>query len=584
MTFSLNALCASKGVAIGKLYIVDPAQLEVSEFRLDESSIEAEVKRFHNAIRKARKQLKEIRSRIPESATDEIASFIDTHLLMLQDSAITRAPAQLIRERACNAEWALKLQRDELVSIFNEMEDPYLRTRRDDVDHVVMRIQRILLHLETGREKREDVSLNGYIALADDLTAADIVLLHHQGIAGFITEYGGTTSHTAILARSLRLPAIVGLHQARSLLHDEDEVIIDGRGGLLLVDPDKRITRHYTRLRREITRHHAARKKLTGKSAKTRNGVEITLHANIELPEDVKEVRKVKAEGVGLLRTEFLFMNRDELPSEEEQFKAYSAVVKAMKGSPVTIRTLDIGADKPLRTKETGYHCANPALGMRAIRMCLANLNMFRPQLRAILRASAFGQVRMMVPMLSSMHELNQVSNILDEEKQALQEQGIKFDEKMPVGAMIEVPAAALCADAFARHLDFLSIGTNDLIQYVIAADRVDDEVNYLYDPLHPAVLKLIQMSLDAARKAQIPVSMCGDMAADAQFTRLLLGMGLREFSVPPNALLEIKQIINDSDTDFLGPWIHRIIRTHDVRQQFDMVQEMNGFRETVIQ
>jgi phosphotransferase system enzyme I (PtsI) len=581
MTFALQGICAAKGIAIGGIYIVDRGQVEVSEYALEPTEVESEVQRFERAVGQAREDLSAVRQRIPPGTPAEIASFLDAHLLMLEDSALTRAPLDVIRELRCNAEWALKVQRDTLVSVFEEMDDPYLRTRKDDVDHVVGRIQRILLRHEGVRHESADGSLAGAVVLAHDLTPADTVLLQQQGIRGFIVEYGGPTSHTAILARSLRIPALVGVHQARLYLRDNDRVIIDGRAGVVLVDPDARIVRHYQRRRRDIERHRAARLKLVDMPARTSDGVDVTLQANIELPEDVQAARRVNASGVGLYRTEYLFMNRDAVPDESEQVEAYASVVRSMRGLPVTIRTLDVGADKAVPQGLTGSPAPNPALGLRAIRLCLREPALFRPQIRAILRASAFGPVRLMVPMLSGLVELAQVLQIIAECQRELTEEGLRFDPHTPIGAMIEVPAAAVCADLFAREVDFLSIGTNDLIQYTLAIDRTDDEVNYLFDPLNPAVIRLIQNTLQAGRKGGVPVAMCGEMAGNPRYTRLLLGLGLREFSVPPNALLEIKQIISTSDTAELAPMVRRMMRTTDQRLRASIFDAVNNARSS---
>ncbi len=578
MTIALQGICASKGVAIGRLYIVERGQLDVNEYLLAVQDVEPEVSRFLGAVRKAREELRAIRERIPKNTSADIAAFIDTHLLMLEDSALTNAPAQLVRERRCNAEWALKLQRDALISVFQEMDDPYLRTRKNDVEHVVARIQRILLRQENPYHEKPDSRLTGQVVLADDLTPADTVLLLNQGIAGFITEYGGPTSHTAILGRSLRIPAVVGLHQARFYLRDGDMVVVDGRAGVVLADPDKRTIEFYRDRQRHIEDHHALRAKLRGAPTRTVDGQKISLLANIELPEDVEAVNDVGAEGVGLYRTEFLFMNRDEMPDEEEQYEAYAHVVEALKGAPVTIRTLDIGGDKTIDGGSYGSSwCSNPALGLRAVRLCLKEPSLFRPQLRAILRATWHGPVRLLVPMLSNIQEVIQVLRLVEECRRSLKRDGLLFAADMPVGAMIEVPAAALCAEQFASYLDFLSIGTNDLIQYTIATDRVDDEVNYLYDPLHPAVLRLVQMTIKAGESARIPVSMCGEMAANVLYTRLLLGMGLREFSVPPNVLLEVKQVINNGDMAGLAKRVKRVLRTSDGAKRAAAIESMNA-------
>ncbi|MDZ7751954.1 MAG: phosphoenolpyruvate--protein phosphotransferase [Gammaproteobacteria bacterium] len=550
MSVLLRGICAAKGVAMGHLYVADRSQLEVTEYALAPQQVEAEVARLFAGVESARRQLQEVKRRIPTDTSADIASFIDTHLLMLQDSALTTVPAQIIRERACNAEWALKVQRDDLVRVFEAMDDGYLRTRKDDVEHVVARIQHALLGKSAGDPVAEEDALAGHVVLARDLSPAELVLLNHQGVVGIITEFGGPTSHSAILARSLRLPSVVGLHQAHTYLKDGDTVIVDGREGVVVVDADARITNYYQGLKESIYTHHKQRERLRDKPVVTRDGHAIRLHANIELPEDVVAVRQVNAAGVGLYRTEFLFMNRATPPDEEEQVEAYASVVLALDGAPVTIRTLDVGADKSCDSVRGGSEsvCINPALGLRAVRLCLRETGVFLTQLRAILRAAALGEVRLMVPMVSTVAEVRQVRQLVEMAHQSLVQDGLEHAAAVPLGVMVEVPGTALAADLFAPHLDFLSIGTNDLIQYTLAIDRLDDEVNYLYDPLHPAVLRLVDIILQAGAAAGIPVSMCGEMAGNSSYTRLLLGLGLREFSVPPNALLEIKQAINESD------------------------------------
>ena len=517
-----------------------------------------------------------MKSRIPEGTPREIAAFIDTHLLMLEDEAISRAPIAYIREMRCNAEWALKLECDALVSVFDAMDDPYLRTRKDDVEHVVNRVQ---IHL---RGERRTVpppadAEAGRIIYADDLTPADTVLMQHQGVAGFMTEFGGPNSHTAILARSLNIPAVVGLHRSAALLRDGDEVVLDGRQGIVIVSPVELVKRFYERRRREIERIRGARRRLRTTPTVTADGEPVVLQANVELPGESAGAVRDGAAGVGLYRTEFLFMNRVDPPDEQEQYEAYAEVVAALKGAPATIRTLDLGADKQVDgTRPDAPVTSNPALGLRAVRLCLKEQGLFRPQIRAILRASASGPVRMMIPMLANTTELDQVLRIVRESKRELDARGEGYDASMPVGAMIEVPAAAICADIFARRLDFLSIGTNDLIQYTIAIDRVDDEVSYLYDPLHPAVLRLVAITIAAGRKAGIPVAMCGEMAGDARYTKLLLGMGLREFSVHPNALLEVKQIIGETRVIPARKFTQRILRSAHAATRHALVEELN--------
>ena len=576
MTFTIHGISASKGVAIGRVRAVDRGRSEVVERRLDPSRIEAEVERFGRAVDAARLELRAVKSRIPEGTPREIAAFIDTHLLMLEDEAISSAPIAYIREMRCNAEWALKLECDALVAVFDTMDDPYLRTRKDDVEHVVNRVQ---IHLRGERRTGPppDDADAGRIVYADDLTPADTVLMQHQGVAGFMTEFGGPNSHTAILARSLNIPAVVGLHRSATLLRDGDEVVLDGRQGIVIVSPADIVKRFYERRRREIERIRAARRRLRATPTVTADGEPVVLQANVELPGESAGAVRDGAAGVGLYRTEFLFMNRIDPPDEQEQYEAYAEVVAALKGAPATIRTLDLGADKQVDgTRPDAPVTSNPALGLRAVRLCLKEQGLFRPQIRAILRASANGPVRMMIPMLANTTELDQVLRIVRDCKRELDARGEGYDASMPVGAMIEVPAAAICADIFARRLDFLSIGTNDLIQYTIAIDRVDDEVSYLYDPLHPAVLRLVATTIAAGRKAGIPVAMCGEMAGDARYTKLLLGMGLREFSVHPNALLEVKQIIGETRVAPARRLTQRILRSTHPSTRHALVEELN--------
>jgi phosphoenolpyruvate-protein phosphotransferase (PTS system enzyme I) len=560
MSLLLTGIGVSRGIAIGKAHLMR-GSIEVVESAVPAQLLDEEISRFLAAVDVARDQLHELRQRIPAGTSVDITSFIETHLLMLNDSTLCSKPVELIRELHCSAEWALKLQRDAVVSVFEAMDDPYLRTRRDDIDHVVNRILRILL----DQDQLADVSpaLQGAVVLADDLTPAEAVLLEHQGIAAFATESGGPLSHTAILSRSMEIPAVVGVHGVQQYLRDGELVILDGLQGILIADPDALTLAHYQQLQQAERQRHIELGRIARQPAVTLDGVSINLQANIELPEDVSASGLENASGVGLYRTEFLFMNRPAPPGEEEQFECYRGVIEALKGKPLTIRTLDIGADKQVDGRH-GRSCSNPALGLRAIRLCLKDQPLFRTQLRAILRASAHGPVRIMIPMLSTTHELHQTISLLNETRHALQREGCAFAPDVQIGGMIEVPAAALTAAEFATHLDFLSIGTNDLIQYTLAIDRVDDEVNYLYDPLHPAVLRLVKMTIDAGLQTGVPVAMCGEMAGDPRFTRLLLGMGLTEFSMHHTSLAEVKHVIHRSDIGKLRPLVAELL--HNTR------------------
>ena len=575
MADTLHGIGASRGIAIGKLHIVRRGVLDAPERRLAAGEIAAEVARFEDALREARGDLKAVKERIPADTPAEIAAFIDTHLLMLEDTALTTGTLKAIREQHCNAEHALKLQRDAIASVFDAMDDAYLRTRRDDVDHVVNRVQRIL-----SGDRAQALSLRpgeAQVVFADDLAPADTVLMQEQGAVAFVTEYGGPLSHTAILARSLGIPAVVGLHDARSRLHDDDPVIVDGREGLLIVAPEPETLRRYRREQKEMLRVRAARRTLRRAPAVTSDGETVALYANVEFRSDLDVAMREGATGVGLYRTEYLFLNRPAPPAEAEQHEAYAGVVRAARGGPVTIRTLDLGVDRQVDgARPDAPVSQNPALGLRAVRLCLREPGLFKPQLRAILRASAHGPVRMMIPMISSTGEFEQVLEVVRDCQRELGEEGLAFDPAMPIGAMIEVPAAAVCADLFARQMDFLSIGTNDLIQYTLAVDRVDDEVSYLYDPLHPAVLQLIANVIAAGRRAGIPVAICGEMAGDARYTRLLLGLGLMEFSVHPNAVLEIKQAIIEAHAARSRKLAQGILRTTRRAKREALLHELN--------
>ncbi|MHB8454291.1 MAG: phosphoenolpyruvate--protein phosphotransferase [Acidiferrobacterales bacterium] len=574
----LHGTGVSSGIAIGKAYVLHRERPEVPEYALPEHLIEEEVRRFSSAIVTARTQLERIRNHIPKSAPPEISSIIDTHLLILHDKMICEAPIATMRQKQRNAEWALKTQSDLLAAVFEQMDDPYLRSKKTDVSQVVDRILRNLLMSTDVEHEQITDALDGQIVVANDLTPADTVLLKHTHIGAFVTNLGGPISHTAILARSLEIPAIVAVHNATRYIRNGEDLIVDGKLGVLVVAPDQGIVAEYQRRRKDIVHLKRELETIKASRSETRDGCAIILNANIELPDDVKAATKVAAQGIGLYRTEFLYMNRPDLPGEDEQYKAYAKVVKAVAGKPVTIRTLDLGADKRVDGGSRGSETVtiNPALGLRAVRLCLHDTSLFRPQLRAILRASVHGQVRLMIPMLSSLGEMFRVLDLVEETKAELIHQNEPFDPELEVGGMIEVPAAAVAADLFAPHLDFLSIGTNDLIQYTLAIDRVDEAVNYLYDPLHPSVLRLIAMTIRAGKSAGIPVAMCGEMAGDTRYTRLLLGLGLNEFSMHPSALLEIKKIVCESDLAELRQFADKVMDTRDTSELHALVDRMN--------
>lgn len=568
MSLWLNGIGVSRGIAIGRVQKLSGGDLEIPEYAVADSAIDAEIGRFIEAQSRGREQLLQVRSQVPAGiggAGQDIAAFIDAHLQMIDDRSLTEAVTGAIRSSRINAEAALKRQRDALVAIFDQMDDAYLRARRDDVQQVSAR----LLHILLNRERKLPADSAGTpaeptIIVADDITPADIILLAQAGVAAFITEYGGPLSHTAILARSYGIPAIVGLHNARRLLKDGEAVIVDGDLGHALADPEAQALRFFRAKRDEQQTRRTALSGLKEKPAISRDGTKIRLLANIELSEDTTHAADLGAEGVGLYRTEFLYMNRKTQPTEDEQYEVYARVVASVKGQ-TTIRTLDLGADKQVDSgARSGPTPNNPALGLRAIRLCLKEPEMFRAQVRALLRASAHGDVNIMLPMISSVAEYRQATAFIDATREQLAREGARMAAHVPVGAMIEVPAAALSAPLLARYCSFFSIGTNDLIQYTLAIDRVDEEVNYLYDPLHPAVLKLIRATIEAGDRARIPVAMCGEMAGDPRYTRLLLGLGLTEFSMRPASVLEVKRIIIESDVRALRAQAANLLETGD--------------------
>lgn len=569
-------IASSRALAVGTVFIDRRGFSGASLKAIAVDQVAGEIERLDQAVASARRALNAIREHIPKHAPVNIADFIDTHLFMLDDAALVDEARRIVAEQLCNAEWALQLQRDALMQIFEEMDDPYLRTRRDDVEHVAQQIMAFLRGDPVGLPSSPS-SLEGRVVVAPDLTPAEIILLRHRGAVAFVTETGGPMSHTAILARSLGVPAVMGLHNITRYLQHDELVLVDGETGTVLADVDPLTLEHFRERLRAIEARQASLRALVSRPSVTRDGVAIALLANLELAEDVELARANGADGVGLYRTEFLYMNRSDLPTEEEHLSTYAEIITGLGGIPITIRTLDLGADKRADSGAalTG-RCSNPALGLRAIRLCLKEPELFKPQLRAILRASALGPVRLMLPMVSGIREVESVLGMIEQLRQQLTFEGIAFDPQMPVGAMIEVPAAALTARALAERLDFLSIGTNDLIQYTLAVDRLDDRVNDLYDPIHPAILRLVRMTIDAARAAQRPVSMCGEMAGDPGFTRLLLGLGLREFSMQPGAILDVKEIVLQADVRDLAQRVETLFQRLDTAEPLDLISDLN--------
>ncbi len=574
MSIVLHGIGIGGGIAIGRAHLISHSSIDVVHYQLEPGEVPGELARFDEAIRTTRKELEMLWGSIPENAPAELGAFLSLHIMLLNDAALSREPRVVIEREQCNAEWALKQQADALIEQFNEIEESYLRERKQDVMQVVERIYKNLAGANGELPEADDL-IDDAILIAHDLSPADMVYFKDSNYAAFVTEVGGATSHTAILARSLDLPSIIATHTARQLINEDELVIVDGIQGVIIVSPDDMVLTEY---RRRLRSWRVAKSKLASikkSNAQTQDGTPIELVANIELPQDVDDVLNSGAVGVGLFRSEFLFLGRDNLPTEDEQFDAYREVATRLNGQPLTIRTLDLGADK--NPKWSQYTTAdNPALGLCGIRLCLAEPALFRTQLRAILRASVHGRVRILFPMVNSVAELRQAVTQLALAREELDATGQAYDPDMQVGAMIEVPSAALTVNMLAKYVNFFSIGTNDLIQYTLAIDRNDDAVSHLYDPTHPAVLYLIWHTIKTANKAGVPVSICGEMAGDARLTRLLLGMGLRKFSMPPANLLSVKRVVLDTHLDHISPVVSKILRTNDPDRVHDLLTQLN--------
>lgn len=570
----MHGIPVSGGIAIGHAHLVSHARLEVAHYDIPKEQTRDEVARFEQALQTVRAELEELRTQIPPSAPQEFDAFLNLHLMILNDSTLSETPREIIETEACNAEWALKVQMDALLAQFDEIEDGYLRERKADVIQVVERLMKVLYGQPGYAPPDRAGDEQNLIMVAHDLSPADVIQFKQHQFASFITDLGGTTSHTAIVARSLNIPSIVALHHARRLIRENELLIVDGTQGVIIVDPDTQVLAEYKLRQNQWDLERRKLKRLRDTLAKTLDEIEVQLQANIELPDDIAGARENGAMGIGLFRTEFLFLNRDNLPDEEEQFEAYRRVVREMEGLPVTIRTYDLGADKQINGAMT--MSTNPALGLRAIRLSLTEPQMFLEQLRAMLRASHYGKLKILIPMLMSSPEINQALAYVELAKKSLADRFIPFDRDVEVGGMIEIPAAALAINTFIEKLDFLSIGTNDLIQYTLAIDRTDDTVSHLYDPLHPAVLALVAHIVKSCNKAARPIALCGEMAGDVQLTRLLLGFGLRQLSMHPARLLEVKQQVLKSRLRDIVPQVTKMLRTGDPDRLRTMLERLN--------
>jgi len=524
MTLALTGHAVASGIAIGQTHLAERNELKIAEYRIERDDVEKEITRYRQAVDAARRQLDELAQRISANVGIPAGEIIQTHVAMLGDDSIRKATEKQIESELCNAEWALQSQLELILSEFRTMDDPYIRSRGEDIAQVVRLIQSKLNEKASGKpfENIPD-RLAETMVIAIELTPGELAILHERGVAGIVTEHGGPHSHTAILANSLGIPAVLGVRRAQSLLKERETLVLDGDLGVVYADPDEAILSHYHQVQRDTVRFRKSLEKVRDLPCHSIDGVSISLQANGERQEDLLQAIELGVTGIGLYRT-----------------------IKTLNGLPLTIRTLDLGADKPADSADFDQlsRSANPALGLRAIRLCLRDTDQFKQQLRAILRASATGPVRCLIPMLTSAREVVMVRSLLEEAREELDESGLAFDPNLPLGGMIEVPAAAMAIEEFSRHLEFISVGTNDLLQYMLAADRADEQVAHLYDLQHPGVVRLLRHIFRAAEASRIPVTVCGEVAGERRYTRLLLALGLREFSMHPSRLLEVKQVI----------------------------------------
>ncbi|HOS85819.1 MAG TPA: phosphoenolpyruvate--protein phosphotransferase [Burkholderiaceae bacterium] len=583
MTFAIHGLTVSRGIAIGRAVLVASSRVDVAHYFIEPGQVDAEVDRVRigrDVVVEEIHRLQESISHMgPKEAPHELSALLDVHLMLLQDVELINGVKHWITDRLYNGEWALTTQLEIIVRQFDEMEDAYLRERKADMEQICERILRamkgadspVVAHVPRAARKpsQQDLLLDDtvdvpLVLVAHDLSPADMLQFKQSVFAGFVTDVGGKTSHTAIVARSMDIPAVVGARSASQLIRQDDWIIIDGDAGVVIVDPSPIILAEYGFRQRQGELERERLSRLRNTAAITLDGQRIELLANIEMPDDTLPALKVGAVGVGLFRSEFLFMGRHgRLPDEEEQYQAYRRAVEGMQGLPVTIRTVDVGADKPLDDAHHDDAHLNPALGLRAIRWSLADPAMFLTQLRAILRAAAHGQVNLLIPMLAHGSEIRQTLSLIDHARVQLDNQGMVYGP-LKLGAMIEIPAAALTLKLFLKYFDFLSIGTNDLIQYTLAIDRADESVAHLYDPLHPAVLRLVADTIAECNAQGKGVSVCGEMAGDTALTRLLLGLGLRSFSMHPAQILAVKQEVLRADTGKLRPWAQTVLEADE--------------------
>jgi len=581
MTFSLHGIPVSKGIAIGKAVLISRAALEVSHYLVEPGKEETEAQKLLDAFDQVRQELEQLRSGLPKDAPQEMAAFLDVHGMILADPALAEKPIHLIRTQRLNAAWALTTELNDLLEQFAEIEDAYLKERANDIRQVAERVIKALNSQKKDSLENatflppSDVGVESII-VAHDIAPHDMLRFKEHDFTGFVTDLGGKTSHTAIVARSMEIPAVVGVSHASEMIRHGDWLVLDGERGVVVVAPDEHLLAEYRKLQVQAIKEARKLQQLKHSRTATADGVDIELFANIELPEDANQAVALGAVGVGLFRSEFLFMDRNQaMPNEDQQYEEYRRVVDLMHGLPVNIRTIDVGADKALGSSSDVSQTGTSPLGLRAIRWSLTEPEIFLTQLRAILRASAHGQARIMIPMLAHAKEIDETFRLIEKAKQQLHQRGQAFNPNIQVGAMIEIPAAALVLPLFINRFDFLSIGTNDLIQYTLAIDRADHAVAHLYDPLHPAILLLLDSIISQAKRANVPIAVCGEMAGDPALTKLLLALGLTDFSMHFSQLLLVKREILKANVGLLKARISRVLKAYEPEDQAKALERL---------
>ena len=572
----IQGLTVSKGIILGQCKLLQHGQSDYRKEKIKNNQVPRELKRLDSAKRKSLVELKKIKNKLKPNVRKNIGMFLDTHIMLINDKNFTRNVKKNIKDKLLCADWAIYEEYLSIKSSFDGMRDLYIKQRIEDINHIVK------LLLKNLKKNQKSVgtglsSLGGFIVVTDDLSPADVLVAHQTKCVALISEFGGRSSHSSILSRGLEIPSIVGVKNALSTLKNDDEVILDGNHGIIIINPDQEAKRYYRRLQRDDISKKKKLSLIMNKDCFSSDNQRIEIMANLELPQEMKILTKKKFDGIGLFRTEYLYTDRTDFPTEAEQVAGYKKIVQKMRDKPVVFRTLDIGADKEIPENiKSGSIARNPALGLRGIRYSLNNQKIFLNQVKAILRAGYYGNVKIMLPMITTLSEIIHAKNLIELAKEHLRKRKLKFSNSVDVGIMVEVPSCAVLSSKFAEHVDFLSIGTNDLVQYTLAIDRVDDEVNYLYDPYNNAVLNLIKNVIESGIKQKVQVSLCGEMAGDIQFTRLLLGMGLKSFSMHPSAIPEVKEIILKTDIRSLEKLSSRIINCVDSKEKHELIKKLN--------